>query len=75
MITVDIAVWSFEGPVSNSDIYSKQPGCKKRCHPIQNGQCEKSCEIKGGGQEMAVMVCIDSKNFNNNNSGKFCAVF
>ena len=25
--------------------------------PVQNGKCEKSCEIKGGGgQEMAVMV-------------------
>ena len=34
----------------------KQPGCKKRCGPVQNGQFEKSCEIKGGGQEMAVMV-------------------
>jgi len=33
----------------------KQPGCKK-CGPVQNGQCEKSCEIKGGGEEMAVMV-------------------
>jgi len=30
----------------------KQPGCKKRCGPVQNGQCEKSCKIKGGGQEM-----------------------
>ena len=36
-----------------SDIYSKQPGCKRRCGP---GQCEKSCEIKGGSQETAVIV-------------------
>ena len=34
----------------------KQSGCKKRCSPVQNGQCEKICEIKGGDQEMAVMV-------------------
>jgi len=34
----------------------KQPGCEKRYGPVQNVQCEKSCEIKGGGQEMAVMV-------------------
>ena len=44
----------------------KQPGCKKRCGPVQIGQCEKSCEIKGGIQ-------ADGKNFNNTNSGKFCA--
>jgi len=25
-----------------------------------------------GGQEMAVMVYVDGKNFNNNNSGGFC---
>ena len=42
----------------------KQPGCKKRCGPVQSGQCEKSSEIKGGGQEMAVMVYVDGKNFN-----------
>jgi len=34
----------------------KQPSCKKRCGPVQNGQYEKSCEIQAGGQEMAVMV-------------------
>jgi len=31
----------------------------------------KRCEIKGGSQEMAVMVKVDGKNFNNNNSGQF----
>jgi len=36
---------------------------------------KKSCEIKGGGQEMAVTVYVDGKNFNNNNSGEFCADF
>jgi len=36
-------------------MYSKWSGCKKRCGPVQNGQCEKSCE-KRGSQEMAVMV-------------------
>ena len=43
---------------------------KTRYGPVQNDQCEKSCEIKGGSQEMAVMVWVDGKNFNNN-SGKF----
>ena len=27
----------------------KQPGCKKRCGSVQNGQCEKSYAIKEGG--------------------------
>jgi len=31
------------------------PAVKKVCSP-QEGHCEKRCEIKGGGQEMAVMV-------------------
>ena len=39
-------------------IYSKQRGCEKRCGPVHNGQWEKSCEIKRGSQEMAVMVYI-----------------
>jgi len=30
--------------------------------PVQNGQCEKSCEIKGDGQEMDVMVYVNGKN-------------
>ena len=38
---------------------------------MHKGQYEKSCEIKGGGQEMAVMVQVDGKNFNNNNPGQF----
>jgi len=33
----------------------KQPSCKKVCSP-QECCCEKRCEIKSGGQEMAVMV-------------------
>jgi len=33
----------------------KQPSCKKRCGPVQNGQCKKSCEIQAGGQEIAVI--------------------
>ena len=39
----------------------KQPDCKKRCDPVQNDHCEKSCEIKRGGQEMAVIVQVDGK--------------
>ena len=27
----------------------------------------------GGSQEMAVMICIMAKKFNNKNSGEFCA--
>ena len=34
---------------------------------------KKSCEIKGSGQEMAVMVKVNGKNFYNTNSGEFCA--
>jgi len=36
---------------------------------MQNLPCEKSCEIKGGSQEIVLMF---NGNFNNNNSGKFC---
>jgi len=35
------------------EIYTKQPNCKKRCKKRQH---DKSCEIKGGGPEVAVMV-------------------
>jgi len=34
----------------------KQPNCKKRCSPCKKRQHEKSCEIKGGSPEVAVMV-------------------
>jgi len=39
------------------DIYFKKNtlAVKKGYGPFQNGQCEKSCEIKGGTQEMVVM--------------------
>ena len=47
---------------------------KKVCGLVQNGQCEKSCEIKGGGQEMAVMVQDDEKYFNSN-SGQFAMFY
>ena len=43
------------------DFIQKQPGCKKSCGPIKNGQCEKNCEIKGDSQEMAVMVKVDTE--------------
>ena len=42
-------------------IYLKIAWLIKKCAPVQNGQCEKSCEIKRGGQEMAVMVKVDDK--------------
>ena len=44
---------------------------KKGCG-LQKSQGEKRCEIKGGSQEMAVMV-VNGKNFNNDNSGEFGA--
>ena len=50
----------------------------KNSHPnsaIIKYQCEKSCEIKEAGLEMSVMVQVDGKKFNNNNSGKFFADF
>jgi len=34
-----------------------QPSCKKVCG-LEEGYCEKRCEIQGGGQEMTVMVKI-----------------
>jgi len=34
----------------------KQSNCKKRCGPCKKKQHEKSCEIKGGGPEVAVVV-------------------
>ena len=37
------------------NLIKKQPSCKKGCG-LQKSQGEKRCEIKGGGQEMAVMV-------------------
>ena len=39
---------------ANNEIFSKT--AKKQCSPVQNGQSEKSCEIKGGSKEMAVML-------------------
>jgi len=50
----------------------KQPGCKKRCRLglFKMASVKKVVKSKGGSQEMAV---IDGKNFNNNNSGEFCA--
>ena len=33
----------------------KQPSCKKRVRPQKPG---KSCEIKGGGQEIAAMMLM-----------------
>ena len=51
----------------------KQPSCKKRCGP-QKGHGEKRCEIRCGGQEIAVMVGY-WLNFNNDNSGEFCAAW
>ena len=30
--------------------------CKKKVQPMQKRQHEKSCEIKGGGPEVAVVV-------------------
>ena len=37
--------------VANGSTYiistQKQPSCKKRCSPVQNGQCEKVVKSKG----------------------------
>ena len=41
----------------------KQPSCKKRVRPLKVW-VKKSCEIKGGSQEMAAMILM-LKNFNN----------
>ena len=42
--------------LKNSLSTQKQSNCKKRCSPCKKRQHEKSCEIKGGGPEVAVMV-------------------
>ena len=42
---------------SGSISVPKQPSCEKRCGPPIKARVE-SCEIKGGGQEMAAMVPI-----------------
>jgi len=36
-----------------NNLLKKSLAVKKAC---LNGQCKKSCQIKGGSQEMAVMV-------------------
>ena len=54
-------------------IYYHLHHCKiylHQCGP-QKGQGEIRCEIQGGGQEMAVMVGYNDKNFNYSNSGEF----
>ena len=56
---------SYLNPVKvlQKDVIStqKQPGCKKGEALFKMASVKKSCEIKGGGQEMAVMVWDDGK--------------
>ena len=52
-----------------TNLIQTQLSCKKVCG-LQQGHCEKRCEIQSGRQEMAVMEA-NSKNFNPNNSGEF----
>ena len=40
-----------------SETHTKQPSCIKRVWP-SNSLGEKSCEIKGGGHEMAAVMLI-----------------
>jgi len=55
----------------NKKIYTKNSQTLKKVWPIQKRAAwKKSCEIKGGGPEVAV-VSDNGKIFNNNNSGKF----
>ena len=44
----------------------------KKVWPVPKRQHEKSYEIQGSGPEVAVMVG-QWQNFNNSNSGEFCA--
>ena len=44
----------------------KQLNCKKNA-ALLTMDSEKSCEIKGGSQEMAVIVKIDGKKLNYDN--------
>ena len=43
----------------------------KKCGPFQNGQCEKSCEIKGRGAKNGFVDIGWWQKFNNNYSGQF----
>jgi len=38
-----------------TSIYPKAANCEKSVQP-QNSRVKKRCEIKGGGQEMAVII-------------------
>ena len=51
----------------------KNSSIVKNVWPCSKWPVWKSCEIKGGSQEMAVMVLVGGKKFNNNNSGEFYA--
>ena len=50
------ASWAARHTTVCLDLNQNSQAVKKECGP-QNGQDEKRCEIQGGGQEMAVMVC------------------
>ena len=47
--------------INAMNIHTKQPSCEKVVRPKKAWQ--KSCEIKGGGQEMAAMMLM-LNNFN-----------
>ena len=45
----------YEYAITKSDIYTKTASCEKK-GAAPKCQGEKRCEIKGGGQEMAVII-------------------
>ena len=53
-VRATIVAFAYNGFSFYTILVSK--GFLKKCGPVQNGQGEKSCEIKGGGQEMAELV-------------------
>jgi len=53
MAFTKLVVWNIS--VVRYYLIQNSPAVKKVCGP-KKGNCEKRCEIQGGGQEMAVMV-------------------
>ena len=54
----------------NGNLHKNRPTVKKG-QPCLKWPVQKSCEIKGGTQEMVVMIWVHSKNFNSYNLSQF----
>jgi len=59
--------------LQESNFFSKQPMCKKKAQTSYKMGYVKNCEIQGSSQKLCCGVGLRQKNFNNDNSGEFCA--